>query len=141
MFKIADDDGSKRISGDELKSLIKEIYANSYDSNPNAQKIVAEVSKDYYDLNEFKEFAKHHSALTMPLFDLQSALRKKVINLKFWMDQMIDRKELDKSLVDETLKAAIKILHDDTEENDNNQNIGISQNRKKKAVYQGIIIF
>ena len=153
MFKIADDDGSGWISGEELQCLIKEIYVNSYQSNTHVKKIVAEVSHDFYDLKLFKEFAKHHSALTMPLFDLQSALRKRVINMKFWMEQMKDRKGLDKKLVDDTLMAAVKVLlgesiddfdfdediNNNSQKGDNSsQKGGTSSNRKvSKNVHKG----
>ena len=91
-FDLYDDDQSGAIDVDEMRTLVMEVYGNTYKNNLHAQKITEKLARQQKNTLEgvqithelFYEFCAKHPALLFPAFNMQLLLQKKILGTGYW---------------------------------------------------------
>ena len=75
----------------EMQAIVKEVYGNNFRTSVYAQRIMEKIHKLGGDngtgevsREQFNSFAKKHPALLFPAFQMQHALQKRIMGIKFW---------------------------------------------------------
>jgi hypothetical protein len=80
--------------------------------NSHVHAIVKELPKGDVEFFQFQHFLKKHEALMLPALELQSDLRRSVINESFWVKKALDRRNVKTHLIDEALVSGHRILNE-----------------------------
>jgi hypothetical protein len=89
-FDLYDKDSSGELSGNEVARMLKDIYGkNEAKHNFNAVNVAKDLkaiesSGKLLNLREFSDFVRTRQALLFPAFQMQAALRRKILGEKFW---------------------------------------------------------
>ena len=90
-FDLYDLDASGQIDMGEMQAIVKEVYGNNFRTSVYAQRIMEKIHKLGGDngtgevsREQFNSFAKKHPALLFPAFQMQHALQKRIMGIKFW---------------------------------------------------------
>ncbi|KAG2868033.1 hypothetical protein PC119_g2970 [Phytophthora cactorum] len=90
-FDLYDVDGSGEIEHDEVVRCVREVWGSSWETSPNAHKIVEKLDtimentvSNRLSANLFQEFAVRHPMLLFPAFELQMEIQRKVLGKRFW---------------------------------------------------------
>ncbi|KAG1701154.1 hypothetical protein DVH05_011390 [Phytophthora capsici] len=90
-FDLYDVDGSGEIEHDEVVRCVREVWGGSWETSPNAIKIVekldnimANTPNNRLSANMFQEFAVRHPMLLFPAFELQMEIQRKILGKRFW---------------------------------------------------------
>ncbi|KAF4046266.1 EF hand [Phytophthora infestans] len=90
-FDLYDVDGSGEIEHDEVVRCVREVWGSSWETSPNAHKIVEKLdaimentANNRLSANLFQEFAVRHPMLLFPAFELQMEIQRKVLGKRFW---------------------------------------------------------
>jgi hypothetical protein len=91
-FDLYDKDCSGELSGGEVARMLRDIYGkDEAKRNFNAVNVAKDLkaiedSGKLLNLREFSDFVKTRQALLFPAFQMQTALRSKILGEKFWED-------------------------------------------------------
>lgn len=84
-------DASGMIDMAEMQAIVKEVYGNNFRTSIYAQRIMEKIHKlggengtAEISREQFHKFAAKHPALLFPAFQLQNALQKKIMGVRFW---------------------------------------------------------
>ena len=91
-FDLYDDDQSGAIDVDEMRTLVMEVYGNTYKNNLHAQKITEKLARQQkntlegvqIDHETFYQFCAKHPALLFPAFNMQLLLQQKILGTGYW---------------------------------------------------------
>ncbi|CAM9731515.1 unnamed protein product [Chrysoparadoxa australica] len=88
-FDLYDQDNSGAIDVSEIELMLKEIYGKEFCVSTHAQNIMRELhggelgDKDV-NIEQFREFCRHHPACLYPAFMLQQTLQNMILGSRFW---------------------------------------------------------
>lgn len=89
-FDLYDNDNSGEIDLAEVELLLKEVYGREFQSNTQAQTIMAKLRggdlgmERNINVDQFREFCRTHPAVLYPAFVLQTQMQEKILGSKFW---------------------------------------------------------
>lgn len=89
-FDLYDNDNSGEIDLAEVELLLKEVYGREFQSNTQAQSIMAKLRggdigmERNINVDQFREFCRTHPAVLYPAFVLQTQMQDKILGSKFW---------------------------------------------------------
>lgn len=89
-FDLYDNDNSGEIDLAEVELLLKEVYGREFQSNTQAQAIMAKLRggdlsmERNINVDQFREFCRTHPAVLYPAFVLQTQMQEKILGPKFW---------------------------------------------------------
>lgn len=89
-FDLYDNDNSGEIDLTEVELLLKEVYGREFQSNTQAQTIMAKLRGGdlgmdrNINVDQFREFCRTHPAVLYPAFVLQTQMQEKILGSKFW---------------------------------------------------------
>jgi hypothetical protein len=92
-FDLYDCDSSGVLCANEVSHMLQDIYGKKESkSNFNAISVTKEIKAiesngELLSLKQFGVFAKTHQALLFPAFQMQMALRRRCLGVKFWEKQ------------------------------------------------------
>eukprot|EP01039_Chlorochromonas_danica_P008556 gene8556-9429_t len=86
-FDLYDTDNNGELSSDEVKEMLHDLYGNEVATHPAAKVVAMELRQlelKVLDIAKFQAFAYNHPSLLFPAFQLQHALRQKILGVRFW---------------------------------------------------------
>jgi len=112
-----------KITFQQLKSLMKDIYGDSFEINQDAQEVMKALAKvmatttdmhgyindkgltlkAYYSFDDFKEFTRHHQVALFPLFSMQDAFKKALSSIN-WKKHSVDKGEFTTLNIEDVVK-------------------------------------
>lgn len=87
-FDLYDTDSNGELSSKEIHGLLHDLYGSDLHSHPAAKAVLSELTtlceKQTVDISLFQHFVHSHPSLLFPAFQLQHALRRKILGEGFW---------------------------------------------------------
>jgi len=97
-FDLYDQNSNGDLSPQEIQGMLHELYDKSYDAHYNAKGVVYNLvqRESHMSIEAFQKFAQDHPSMLFPAFQLQHALRQRILGVHFWERASHRRIELSK---------------------------------------------
>ena len=107
-FDLYDADSSGAIDVDEMQKMLKDVYGRDFQTSAQAAQILQKLQfegerlfgsamgNEGVDVTQFQHFAERHQGMLWPAFQMQDALRRRVVGERFWRKRAESRIELCK---------------------------------------------
>lgn len=87
-FDLYDMDSDGQLSSDEINGMFRDLYGSDLHHHPSAKGVLTELlnicEQESVDITLFQDFVRKHPSLLFPAFQLQHALRTKILGESFW---------------------------------------------------------
>lgn len=97
-FDLYDQNSNGDLSPVEIQVMLHDLYGKSYDAHFNAKGVVHDLvlHKTHMNIEGFQRFVQDHPSMLFPAFQMQHALRQRILGVHFWERASHRRIELSK---------------------------------------------
>lgn len=85
-FDLYDQNSNGELSHKEIIGMLHDLYGKSYDAHFNAKGVVHDIiqHKTHMSIETFQKFAQENPSMLFPAFQMQHAMRQRILGVHFW---------------------------------------------------------